>query len=38
MVDEWIIRLIVICVFASGFALGWKAGCSFERREDAKIQ
>lgn len=30
MVDKWFIGFIVICIFVAGFALGWKAGRSFE--------
>jgi len=35
--DKWFIGFIVIFMFVSGFVLGWKAGRSFEEREDAEI-
>ena len=37
MPDKWFIGFIVIFIFVYGFALGWKAGCSFEGREDGEI-
>ena len=37
MPDKWFIGFIVICMFVGGFVLGWKAGRSFEEKNDGEI-
>lgn len=34
MIDSLSIAFIIICVFSAGFALGWKAGGSFQNRKE----
>lgn len=34
MLEDFSLGFIIILIYVAGFVLGWKAGSSFERREE----